>query len=336
MIRKRPAHLAKLLRLTIRGLWDRLVGPSSSVPYRFLVKYWTAIPDFELAVRVLSTEYFSPQLRPCPLPVREATSILVLAPHQDDETIGAGGTLLQAAAASVPIHIVYVTDGDVDGGDSVRVRDAEAEAVCRRLGATKEYLGISNLRIQIGTEHVSRLSEIIHRVSPQVLMAPWLLDSPPKHRVVNHLLWLADQHEPLPPMEVWGYQVHNALYPNGFVDITENLEEKRELLQCFQSQLAFRRYDHQALAMAAWNSKFMPVELGGHEARYAEIFFALPLSEFLGLVAAYYFRNFEETYGGHGDVVEGMRRVHDDVLRRSPGGYRGRRGASDAAREDRR
>ncbi len=45
-------------------------------------------------------------------PLTEKDRILVLAPHPDDETIGAGGLLQDAAHRGLPVRVVYLTNGD--------------------------------------------------------------------------------------------------------------------------------------------------------------------------------------------------------------------------------
>jgi LmbE family N-acetylglucosaminyl deacetylase len=287
-------------------------------PYRFLVRKWSAISDVELAARVLGTEFFFDEITPLALPVTKLRSILVLAPHQDDDVIGAGGTLLIASAAGVKIDIAYVTDGASENpayvetpAESARVRDLEAQEVCARLGATMHRIGISNRAPAPKVEDVDRLAELVQKLDPQVIMAPWILDSPPKHRLVNHLLWLAHHRCGLPDAEVWGYQVHNTLMPNGYVDITGVADQKRALLECFRSQNEFHtRYDHLAMGMAAWNARFFKSTVP----RYIEIFFALPMSELLRLVGSFYFADLEATYRSQGAVVAGAKAIHGEVL----------------------
>jgi LmbE family N-acetylglucosaminyl deacetylase len=287
-------------------------------PYRFLVRKWDSISDLNLALRVLETEIFSQELDPVPLPLNSLKSILVLAPHQDDEAIGAGGSLLLASAAGVKIDIVFVTDGTAkqspyasSPADAARVRQQEAKEVCSKIGATMHQLSISNQSPKPSVEDLDRLSEIIREVKPQIVMAPWLLDSPAKHRLVNHLLWLANRRSALPFFEVWGYQVHNTLFPNGYVDITPVAEQKRELLKCYYSQNEFsKRYDHLAMGMSAWNSRF----LKGAEAKYIEVFFALPVNELLRLVEKFYFSDLAATYRGHSAVLAGAQEIHRAVV----------------------
>jgi LmbE family N-acetylglucosaminyl deacetylase len=45
-------------------------------------------------------------------PVTAADRILIVAPHPDDEVLGAGGLIQQANAVGAAVHIVYLTNGD--------------------------------------------------------------------------------------------------------------------------------------------------------------------------------------------------------------------------------
>jgi LmbE family N-acetylglucosaminyl deacetylase len=286
-------------------------------PYRFLVRSWAGISDANLAARVLETEFFKHDLAPVRLPVEQLKSIVVLAPHMDDETIGAGGSLLIASSAGVNVHIVFVTDSLHFGedSDSGRIMEQEAREVCSRIGATMHKLNLSNLAPKPDLSDVDQLSGIINDIRPQVIMAPWVLDYPPKHRLVNHLLWLSHQRRPLPDCEVWGYQVHNTPYPNGYVDITEVAEAKRDLIKCYEYQLEnFYRYDHTAMGLAAWNSRYLPNIKGKGKARYAELFFTLPLDEFLRMVESFYLSDLDSTYRGDRKVVDGASAIHQMVL----------------------
>ena len=289
--------------------------------YRFLVRKWDGIPEIDLALRVMGTEYFKTEMVPLPLPLADLRSMLVIAPHQDDDAIGAGGAMLLAARAGVRIDVLFVTDGGEEGDPRVAgVRAREAEAACAMVGAAKHDLLISNAAPQPTLADLERLSELLHRLKPQVVLCPWLLDSPAKHRLVNHLLWLAHRRFGLPDFEVWGYQVHNTLFPNGYVDITEVAEEKRKLIQCYKSQLeASCRYDHLSLGLAAWNSRFIrEEEKSNPQARYVEVFFALPQREHLRLVETFYFDDFSATYGSSKLVGPAAARLHEEVTRDLP------------------
>lgn len=288
-------------------------------PYRFLVRRWDELSDIDLAARVLSTEFFEKEIEPAPLPVEKFKSILVISPHQDDETIGAGGTLLLAAAAGVRIDVLYTTDGDSEHqphtstrDEYVRIRDEEARQVCSHYGANIHNLNISNTDQRPTLDDLDEFARIICELSPDLILIPWVLDAPAKHRFTNHLLWLAHQRKTMPNFEVWGFQVHNTLLPNGYVDITKVADEKRELLRSFYSQNEHSvPFDHLAMGMAAWNARFLK---GNTERSFVEVFFALPLYEIFRLVEKFYFTDLQATYRGHSHVIPGAVAIHNSVL----------------------
>ena len=120
---------------------------------------------------------------------------------------------------------------------------------------------------------------------------------------------------------MWGYQVHNTLYPNGYVDVTDKITEKRELLEIYRSQIEFgQRFDHMAVGMAAWNARFLP---NSTAKRYVEVFFTLPLHEYVTLVESFYLRDLRATYRGDSRVISAASAVHQAVMQDSPKGRMG-------------
>lgn len=309
-----PKKLQRLLKLN-----------SGFIPYRFIVGDWQKIGDLDVASRLMDTQLFERNLVAEPLPLEQMRSILVLAPHQDDEAIGAGGTLLLAQKAGVDRHVMFITDGRPrkntrDGTtpeEVVEIRRREAAEVCQQLGASMHCLDINNVEMKPGLADIDRLSDTICQIAPQVILLPWLLDTP-KHRIVSHLLWLCQLRRPLPTCEIWGYQVHNTPLPNGYVDITDVADKKRALIQRYDSQIKFvRRYDHMAMGMNAWNCRFLPNYKADQVERYVEIFCALPLLKHLELVESFYLPDLEATYRGM-SVYEGMLRIHREVISSPP------------------
>lgn len=73
-------------------------------------------------------------------------SSVVFAPHQDDETLGCGGTIIQKRRANVPVWIVFLTDGSTShtkffGKEEMRaLRMQEARSAGRVLGVPDEYI----------------------------------------------------------------------------------------------------------------------------------------------------------------------------------------------------
>jgi len=313
--------MSGLIRRIHRQIRRFTIRRKKSGPYRFLIRRWESICDIDLATGVLDSQFFDSVLVPQPLPVTQLRSIIVLAPHQDDETIGAGGLLLLARNAGIELHVIFITDGRSKGAvpyaatpeEVVQIRNQEASKVCDRIGAQRHHIGINNANPCPTFNDLDCLSSKIESISPQVVLVPWLLDTP-KHRLVNHLLWLANCRQALPDCEIWGYQVHNSLIPNGYVDITDVADEKRQLLEYYASQNRHvKRYDHISMGMAAWNCRFLPNYKADPVARYVEIFFALPLQDHLKLIESFYLSDLNSTYRGL-PVAEGMKQFHLDVV----------------------
>ncbi len=304
--------------LVINSLYEKkLALRAADGPYRFLIKDWRKLSNIDLAVNVFQTEYFRQRMDTLPLSVDEIKSILVLAPHQDDEAIGAGGLLVLAKKAGVKIDVLFMTDGAQDNHPKfskeqiIKIRDKEAHEVCVKIGAEKHNLGIPNMTMNVTRYHLQQISELINEIEPQVVLLPWLLDRPSKHRFVSHCLFLANQIFPLPNFETWGYQVHNTLWPNGYIDITAVVQEKRELLRCYKSQNA-KYYEHLAMSMNGWNARFLPFR--DDISRYIEIFFALPSKELLRCVESFYLKNLKATYNGEENVYTPMIKIHNRIV----------------------
>lgn len=308
--------------LALRKLFNKLrFENTDNGPYRFLVRNWSGINDLNLLSQVLSTETWRANLRPQELCLDDFNSIMVLAPHQDDELIGAGGLLLKAKQEKIKTSIVFLTNGAQTGlrldgkkitqDETVNLRKQEALSVCKALDAQYEELGIDNVSMKIAVEHVTRLEKLISKHQPELIVLPWMFDGSPKHRVSSQILYHALQSNRLTVREIWGYQVNNTPFANGYIDISSNIEEKLQLLEMYYSQNhGIRSYRNLAQGLSAWNSRFMPSKQNKADASYAEIFHALPVDEFCQLVKQYYFNNFEQTYLGKKNIYRTMSNLY--------------------------
>jgi len=125
------------------------------------------------------------------LDLGEATRLVVVAPHPDDEVIGAGGLMMAATRLGRSVEIVAVTDGEGSHPRSethspsrlVDRRQAEVAEAMRRLGcagATRTRLGLPDSGV---AAHERALTEQLTAVvDPRTLcVAPWEADGHPDH-----------------------------------------------------------------------------------------------------------------------------------------------------------
>lgn len=127
----------------------------------------------------------------------DATSLVVIAAHPDDETLGAGGLIAAAARLDIPVHVIVVTDGGASHPDSpthrpeqlVERREAEVRAAVERLapGATVTMLGYPDGQTrEFRAQIVADLRPLVSDPSGLVV-APWTGDGHRDHRVVGEI-----------------------------------------------------------------------------------------------------------------------------------------------------
>jgi LmbE family N-acetylglucosaminyl deacetylase len=141
--------------------------------------------------------------------------LVVLAPHPDDETFGCGAAVARARAAGAPVGIIVATDGRHSTVSTVfspeklaALRTGELRAACRVLGVPDSDV------LQLGFEDgtltaqlpalVDRLTGLLVRRRPDVLLVPCAQDGHPDHQALHHAGVRAASALPQPPA-ILGY-----------------------------------------------------------------------------------------------------------------------------------
>jgi LmbE family N-acetylglucosaminyl deacetylase len=119
------------------------------------------------------------------------TRVVVIAPHPDDEILGAGGLLQHLCSSGTSVLIVAVTDGEASHPDSDLVakldlraiREKESRVALRRLGTPNS--SVVRLRIPDGrvTQHLEVLEAELERLlePTDLCLAPWVNEGHPDH-----------------------------------------------------------------------------------------------------------------------------------------------------------
>lgn len=264
--------------------------------YKFFMKDWTALSDLQACADVLSTMRFTRTLSPVVMQHPDAKRILVLAPHPDDEMIGAGGTLIRAVEAGTRVRVLYLTSGGTTP-EACRQRESEALAVAAKVGFEAELMRQPAFGVSTAPAVVEELCERIGAFGPDALLVTFLLDDHDDHRRASELLMRAAQSGRLPDeLPLWAYQVYTAVIPNVLVDITGVHEAKADAIRLFTSQMKSRDWSHFALGLNAYNSRFLR---GNPAPRYAEAFFVVPLNEYAELCRTYFAEPSRAYYSEH-------------------------------------
>jgi LmbE family N-acetylglucosaminyl deacetylase len=150
--------------------------------------------------------------------------VLVLAPHIDDDVIGAGGSLRKHVLAGDAVKVVYFAD-------CTEERVLEAETAAGVMGfADLEFLGYESKRLLENADIPGRLSGIIAGFSPDFIYLPSLFDRHNDHLAV--LQGRSGYGFTVCACEIW-----TALVPNLVINITDTIDAKKEAISRHRSQL---------------------------------------------------------------------------------------------------
>jgi LmbE family N-acetylglucosaminyl deacetylase len=116
-------------------------------------------------------------------------SCLVVAPHPDDETLGAGATIMRKVDAGTPVHVLVATDGSkAPAGDPLEVaalRARELAAACEVLGVPAERvtrLGFVDAELDGADETlVASIAEAVDALRPDEVLVTGETDPHPDH-----------------------------------------------------------------------------------------------------------------------------------------------------------
>jgi LmbE family N-acetylglucosaminyl deacetylase len=207
-----------------------------------------------------------PELRAWPALAlgRPPATVVVVAPHPDDEILGVGGLLSLLARAGSSIHVVAVTDGEASHPGSPTLtpaalaerRVAESRHALDALGAAGAH--VERLRLPDGrvtaveaatgviTATVIRLLASRAHLGGAWCLVPWARDGHPDHdaagqaaltgalgsaRILAYPVWMWHWSRPADPRVPWSYARRVPLQP-------EVVDAKEAAVRCFRTQIA--------------------------------------------------------------------------------------------------
>lgn len=178
--------------------------------------------------------------------------ILVVSPHPDDETLGAGGTLLRYKDEGNDIYWLNFTNMKEEYGyieERIQSRNDEIEIVNKLYGFTKMYnleLEPSGLDKYSKLELISYVSEIIKEIEPNIIILPNRKDIHSDHKIVFDTIFSCTKSFRYPSIEKilvmeivsetdFSHDV-SSFKPNYFIDITKYMDMKIEIMEIYKSE----------------------------------------------------------------------------------------------------
>lgn len=170
----------------------------------------------------------------------ENSSILVFGAHPDDLEIGMAGTISKFVKLGFKVIPIIATLPNFTENDIKIVRQTESVESSKILGCQKpEFLDLSPSQINFDRKMVFLVDNLIKKYQPSSVFTQWLGDSHQDHQILTKSVISASRdidnlymYETTIP----GGITEQAFKPQLYVDITNNMEIKKQALLCFKSQ----------------------------------------------------------------------------------------------------
>jgi LmbE family N-acetylglucosaminyl deacetylase len=128
-------------------------------------------------------------------------SSIIFSPHQDDEILGCGGTIIRKKRMGVDVKIVFMADGRSSHSHLISevelkgIRAREALEASKLLGLKKRdvmFLEFQEGKLrQYHDAAISKVEEILLKHQPQEIFIPYNKESHPDHFVTNRIVMSA-------------------------------------------------------------------------------------------------------------------------------------------------
>ncbi|HUI41381.1 MAG TPA: PIG-L deacetylase family protein [Terriglobia bacterium] len=175
-----------------------------------------------------------------PAETEHKLSVVVVGAHPDDPESSCGGTMALYASLGHPVTAVYLTRGEagINGktpAEAAAIRTSEAERACAILGVHPVFAGQIDGATEVSTARYDDFRRVLEAAKPDVVLAPWPVDSHRDHRAASLLVydaWLRGGRSfQLYYSEVDLGDQTQDFHPTHYVDITSMVEKKRQA--CF-------------------------------------------------------------------------------------------------------
>lgn len=193
---------------------------------------------------------------------------MAIGAHPDDIEIACSGTLAKCVKRGDTVIVCHVSNGNlghvvIPPDELAEIRAAEAKKAGSLAGIEVVCAGFSDLDIFDNNRAArDRIVEIIQYADPDVIITHNPDDYMPDHTAVSRLVFDASFAATLPnyptktrraaklvPIYYMDTLAGVNFVPTEFVDITEEIDLKIEMLECHESQLVWMR-EHDGIDFA--------------------------------------------------------------------------------------
>jgi len=211
------------------------------------------------------------------------STVLVVAPHPDDETLGCGGAILRHTAEGDSVHWLIMTAMHESQGytsEEIRTRQNEIDDINKRYGfdgVHKLNFPTAELDACARNKLISAFSKAMAIVEPAVMYLPYRNDIHSDHKVTFDVAAACTKsfrypsiksvrvYETLSETEQGLSPDDSGFRPNLFIDISRYFDEKIEIMQVYKSEMGEEPFPRSRGVIEAL-AKYRGSVIGSHAA----------------------------------------------------------------------
>ena len=184
-----------------------------------------------------------------------------VAAHPDDVEFTMAGALMRLKSAGYDVHLMHIANGscgslELPAEKIARIRTAEAKTAAEKIGATHHAPLVNDIDIMYSKSLLASVAAIMREVAPDIVLTHSPQDYMEDHMIACRLAVTAAFCRGMPnfptdpprdpvsnAVAVYHAQPHGnrdplgqPVIPSHFVDISDIITDKREMLSCHQSQ----------------------------------------------------------------------------------------------------
>jgi LmbE family N-acetylglucosaminyl deacetylase len=183
-------------------------------------------------------------------------NLVVISPHPDDDVLGAGGVMIEAAEKGRAVFSVTVTDGrgsprkgrDISDEEMVEFREKESMAALKVVGAMGGFyfrVKSSDLEGEGGQEVEQGLKGLFEWLTPSEVFLPAPYERHKTHQRVTGLSLEALRSMAAPKPSLFGYSLWGWFFGEKqrlVRDISPFIRKKVEAVLAHATQIAYKNY----------------------------------------------------------------------------------------------
>ena len=174
---------------------------------------------------------------------KEEDKILIVAPHQDDETFGCGGLMSLYGKICDVLLLTDGCKGNIENfkneDELVNIRNKELEIACEKCGINKLY------RLDIKNEELYKNKNKVYSFDISKYTYIFLPNRNEDHidHKVCYSIFSKMKRRQHSKAQIYEYEVWTPLLtPTWFLDISEVINKKKELIKIYKSQIEDKDY----------------------------------------------------------------------------------------------